>query len=312
MRVYRSFVFPCLAAGSLVVACGDDFELPNTSGQPATSSAAATTSGTGSSTGDEPDPGTGRTDGTTAPDTPTSGEPGSSTTDDSGSNGGMCDIYKQDCPNGEKCTAYGPPDTFIPSGIKCTPVPDNPKEFNVECDVGAEGLGDDNCALGSVCLDLDYDGKGFCLPYCTGTPDDPMCEDSEATCVKLFVFYDFGNCFKKCDPLLQNCAAGEGCYMDAIKVGNTGFVCLPVVQEGKGKTYGADCFGWSSCEPGYACVYKDFVPDCGDLCCTPWCDLSEEEDPCSAYDPTMSCVPWYSEGTAPPGFENVGVCAIPQ
>jgi hypothetical protein len=223
----------------------------------------------------------------------------------------MCDIWAQDCGEGLKCTAYASPNTFIPDGIKCVPIPDNPKPANEPCSVGGEGLGDDNCDLGSVCLDLDYDGAGFCLAYCTGDSQNPMCED-DRTCVKLFFGYDFGNCFKKCDPLVQDCATGEGCYMDAIKVGNTGFVCLPVVQEGKDKVFGDPCIGWSSCEPGFACVYDSFVPNCGGLCCTPWCDISEGDAACKALDPTMACIPWYAQDQAPPGLENVGVCGIPQ
>ena len=27
---------------------------------------------------------------------------------------------------------------------------------------------------------------------------------------------------------------------------------------------------------------------------------------------TQECISWYEEGVAPPGFENVGICAIPQ
>jgi hypothetical protein len=296
-----------VAAGSMS-GCSDDFQLPNSSGVPT-----APDNSTSTTTGEPPTTAT-SSEGTTAADTTTTDptvQPTSSTTDPSG--GGMCNLYDQDCPGDQKCTAYASPNTFIPEGIKCVPVPDNPKAAGEPCSVGAEGLGDDNCALGTVCLDLDYDGTGFCLPYCTGDSQNPMCEGSDTTCVKLFFGYDFGNCFKQCDPLLQNCAEGEGCYMDAIKVGNTNFVCLPVVQGGAEATFQDTCIGWSSCAPGYACVYDSFVPDCSfSYCCTPWCDLSEGDAPCQELDEKMSCIAWYSQDQAPPGLENVGVCGIPE
>lgn len=290
----------------LLSGCSDDW-LPTSSGVPTTT---PDSTSEGASEGPTTTAGSGLTTGSSGESPTDPSSTGSPTT--TGSSGGMCNIFDQDCPNGEKCTAFASPHTFIPDGIKCVPIPDNPKAHNEPCAVGPEGLGDDNCDLGSVCLDLDYDGSGFCLPYCTGDSQNPMCEGSDRTCVKLFFGFDFGNCFKQCDPLVQDCSAGEGCYMDAIKVGGTNFVCLPVVQEGKDKVYGDNCIGWSSCEPGYACLYEEFVPGCSGLCCSPWCDTSEGDGPCTDIDPTMSCVPWYAEQDAPPGLETVGVCGIPQ
>lgn len=304
MRIRAPFlalgVFLGTAAG-----CSDDW-LPMTSGVPTPGSTSSSGSSGETTTGEA-----GTTEaGTTA--TPTTGDTTSGDPTTGNGDGGMCNIWQQDCAEGLKCTAYGPPNTFIPQGIKCVPVPDNPKAHNEPCRVGPEGLGDDDCDVGSVCLDLDYNGEGFCLPYCTGDSQNPMCED-DRTCVKLFFSFDFGNCFRKCDPLLQDCEEGEGCYMDATTIGNTGFVCLPVVQEGKGKVFGDPCIGWSSCEPGYACVYDSFVPDCQTgLCCTPWCDLMEGDETCKKIHPAMGCIPWYPEGQAPPGFERVGLCGIPE
>lgn len=295
-----------LVLGLGITACADDL-WPETGGMP--TSPMTSDGSTGAVTTTQ-----GATTGTTGEASSTADPPTTSATTgkvDMGSGGGMCDVWKQDCPNGEKCTAYGPPNSYIPTGIKCVPEPENPKAHNEPCSQFGEGLGDDDCTLGSVCLDLDYDGSGFCLPYCTGDKDNPMCED-DRTCVKLFFGYEFGNCFAKCDPLVQDCAPGEGCYMDAIMVGNTGFVCLPVVQEGHGKTYNAPCFGWSSCEPGYACVYDTFLPECdgNGLCCSPWCDITEA-DPCEKFDPALECIPWFNK-QPPPGLENVGICGIPQ
>lgn len=309
MRTPGSTLSYGLAACLLVLGgCGEDW-LPMTSGVPTSSDPQ-----TGSTSADPTTGGPASTTGTSttaaATEAPTSSSGG--TTEDTGAIGGMCDVYKQDCPQGQKCTGYGPPNTFVPIGIKCVPEAENPVPAEEPCVVGPDGLGDDNCIKGSVCLDLDYDGNGFCLPYCTGNKDTPECGMDDMTCVKLFFGFDFGNCFHKCDPLIQNCKDGEGCYMDATTVGNSGFVCLPVAQEGMGKVFGDGCIGWSSCEPGYGCVFEQFVPGCDKgLCCTPWCDITEM-DPCAKFDATMQCLPWYNGITPPPGLENVGICGVQQ
>jgi hypothetical protein len=63
-----------------------------------------------------------------------------------------------------------------------------------------------------------------------------------------------------------------------------------------------------SCKPGLGCTAADVLDGCtASRCCTPYCDLSES-DPCIAPE---QCVPYYEEGTAPPNYENVGLCAIP-
>lgn len=293
-----------LSSGLLAAACSE-WRLPETSGTP-------TTGGSGTT---DPGPTTGSTSTTTTGSTSGSLTDASSSSNSSTSAttippGGMCDVYKQDCPPGQKCTGFGDPGTYIPDGVKCVPVADDPIPDLEPCSLGPGGLGDDACDVGAVCLDVDADGKGFCLPYCTGDPDQPMCED-DRTCVKLFFGFNFGNCFAKCDPLVQDCPPGEGCYMDAIKAGNTGFVCLPVPPEGQAADFHDGCFGWSSCSPGFSCVFDDFVPGCSGLCCTSWCDTSEQPNPCEKFDPVLSCVPWFTDGNAPPGFEFVGICAIP-
>jgi len=53
------------------------------------------------------------------------------------------------------------------------------------------------------------------------------------------------------------------------------------------------CEHVDGCAPGLACVNAEFVPDCpGSGCCTPLCDVSEEEMCPSA---GQLCLPWYEE-----------------
>ena len=59
------------------------------------------------------------------------------------------------------------------------------------------------------------------------------------------------------------------------------------------------------------CAAQETVPDCvsGDGCCSPYCDLTQPNTCPGA--PLQECVPWYNEGMAPPGQENIGACQIP-
>jgi hypothetical protein len=45
-------------------------------------------------------------------------------------------------------------------------------------------------------------------------------------------------------------------------------------------------------------------------CCAPYCDTTDPtaHDDCSALGDEWVCVPWFEPGTAPPDYENVGVC----
>jgi hypothetical protein len=163
--------------------------------------------------------------------------------------------------------------------------------------------------VGSLCLDIDDDGTGVCQPFCTGNADDPTCEYDESC---LFYFAGVPLCFPKCDPLLQSCPTGEGCYPDEEAAGNTGFICLPTV--GEDQMVGDTCWLLSNCEPGLLCVTSSFFPGCDAPvgCCTQLCDISMP-DPCPALDPGLECISWYYQGGMPPDpqWENVGACVIP-
>jgi hypothetical protein len=58
------------------------------------------------------------------------------------------------------------------------------------------------------------------------------------------------------------------------------------------------------------------VPGCtGSLgCCTEYCDLTADDPSaaCAGQSAGQECVAAYTEGDAPPGLEDVGLCAIPE
>lgn len=231
---------------------------------------------------------------------------------DMGSNGGQCSLFMQDCPNGEKCSAWSDGSIF-PNGTRCVPESPDSLPPGSECIVDGDfGDGTDNCQKGSLCLDIENDGMATCIAYCTGSMEDPKCPDqAEQRCSFLFDPV-VPLCFTRCDPLIQNCGNGEACVPNIAALGAPYFVCMPrVFPEIPGK-YGDSCYALSGCDPGNLCIFAENLPGCQtDYCCSVWCDL-EAQNPCEQFDPTVSCVPWFEEGQASPGFETVGICGILQ
>ena len=70
------------------------------------------------------------------------------------------------------------------------------------------------------------------------------------------------------------------------------------------------------CNPGFACLGTDFYPDdnCqgSSGCCAPFCDITNGNDDCMGINIMgIECVGWWDPEPAPPGYEDVGVCAVP-
>lgn len=224
--------------------------------------------------------------------------------------GGECSIWEQDCPPDENGIPWSDQPDLVPDEIRCCPEVGNPRLPGEACTV-QDYFGSclDDCAEGSLCMDIDGDGEGVCQPLCSGSPDNPECAPDEAC---LIYFAGVPLCFPKCDPLIQDCQAGWGCYPDADVAGGTGFICMPTIGA---SMQGQDCWLLSNCEPGLICVTPDYLPECVTLvgCCTELCDITEEPDPCPLLHPDLACISWYHGGQVPPSVElqNVGACALP-
>jgi hypothetical protein len=68
-----------------------------------------------------------------------------------------------------------------------------------------------------------------------------------------------------------------------------------------------DCL--NCCDLGLIRNGAKYVQGCeSDSCCTPLCDLS---NPPACPGAMESCQGLYTEGTAPAGYENVGICTLP-
>jgi hypothetical protein len=207
-----------------------------------------------------------------------------------------CDPWLQDCPEGEKCAAYNAgSDTW--NANKCVAVTGTAQTGD-PCTYDGADFGTDDCDVGYMCYYTDMESVGICVPQCTGTPDNPMCESMFNCSVS-----NEGSlllCLYACDPLLQDCAQeGAGCFFDGAQ-----FNCDPAGDIPTNEP----CGYINDCLPGNYCLEAVALPNCiGAACCSAWCDTSEPQ----CLTPDTECIPFYDEGTAPPGFESTGICALP-
>lgn len=210
-----------------------------------------------------------------------------------------CDIWSQDCPEGEKCVPYSSDGGSFDAN-KCVPVLGDGQPGDA-CNYAGVIDSTDDCGVDSFCFYAPFTGgAGECLAFCGGTPEDPVCDgDAPATCV-----VDFEGtvtlCVPNCDPLGQDCGDGDTCvFSDSL----ADFLCAPSTENATGEP----CEFTTSCANGSFCAPVNVTPDCGgEGCCADFCDLNEGA--CSQ-DGTV-CVPFFEEGTAPEGHENLGACIL--
>ena len=268
----------------------------------ATPPPATSTSGTGDTSPSSPTPATDDTTGF--------GESGADdasflTPFDMGESSVECDPFTQDCPPGQKCTFTGEGSSW--DGLSCVPLADEPANPGEPCtmeDSPVSGL--DNCRLGAMCWDVDIDTlEGSCIDLCTGSYENPTCDDPQSACA--ISGSGLALCLPTCNPLqLDDCPEGRACFPS-----NDRWNCFPDASDGDG-AYGDPCEYINACDSGLVCLGVEATPDCqGSIgCCTEVCDL---EDPqCMDTEIGVTCTPWWGDEEAPPGFENVGVCALPE
>jgi hypothetical protein len=209
---------------------------------------------------------------------------------------GQCDPYEQDCPKGEKCTSYvATPGQETVDATKCVPIIGDDL-WGEECERMADN---DTCAAGFFCMtDVSgHTGAGTCLEYCS--PGVPCMFGGEC-----FAFNDgvLPVCEVLCDPILQDCPAGQGCY-----AAFDNFVCaMPGAAEGLGND-GDPCNTVQSCNPGLICRGGTAGCDMDGACCTPICEVSGPPEQC--LDPSEDCI--IALDDPPPGLMDVGYCGVP-
>jgi hypothetical protein len=212
-----------------------------------------------------------------------------------------CDPWAQDCPRGQKCMPWSWDGSRAWNATKCTELVDDPHADGEPCTAfdGPFG-GSDDCGVSSMCFWVDpRTNVGECVAKCMGSRINPTCPDGVTTCT-LPSDGVIAVCLPSCDPLVQDCAEGSGCYFVHDR-----FECDPDVSGATGAP-GDACDAAGGCDPGAVCVLGTAVPDClTQTCCAAFCDLAAP----SCGD-GLECIAWHDEGEAPPGEEDVGACLI--
>ena len=221
---------------------------------------------------------------------------------DAGAPAYECDIWAHDCPTSEKCMPYASDGGSAWSGTRCSPIAIDPAVAGEPCHVeGSRASGLDDCDLATMCWDVDpVTNEGTCVPMCVGAPFSPLCEDPNHHCLQAAGGF-LNLCLPTCNPLLQDCRQGRGCYGMPDR-----FICTP---DASGNALNEPCEYHNVCSPGLQCLSID-GPPCPDdaiACCRPFCRLGEMGSPCAALE---ECVPWFDDGDAPARWEDVGYCAL--
>lgn len=212
---------------------------------------------------------------------------------------GPCDVFAQDCPEGEKCVPYSEGGGIPWDAVKCVPLMGNVHPGG-PCSAMDGGL--DDCAEGAICGSTD----GICIELCGGSPEAPTCKDPEKFICAFAGANVFSFCVRKCDLLLQDCADDELCLPFA-----GGAECVPDASGDAGQTFDF-CKFVDECDKGLFCIEPASAKECAVKdggCCLPFCDLSDPDVVCPGAG--QLCESIY-DGMAPPDHVNVGVCTLPK
>jgi hypothetical protein len=113
-------------------------------------------------------------------------------------------------------------------------------------------------------------------------------------------------CLTLCDPVGEGCPDGDVCI--PLEAKSSQFFCIFDGSFGEGQVFDG-CANINHCDPGLLCAHAQLPAMCdanGTGCCLPFCDLDQPACP----DET-TCIPWFDEGTAPAGLEDLGLCVAP-
>jgi hypothetical protein len=96
-----------------------------------------------------------------------------------------CNLFTQDCNEGEKCASWDHDGDGELSSTRCAPIAKAPVPIGGACVwEGTHLSGIDDCEPGAMCLSDDpAPTMGICRAACVGNPFDASCTDPEMQCV---------------------------------------------------------------------------------------------------------------------------------
>lgn len=212
----------------------------------------------------------------------------------------QCTTWEEQCPEGQKCMPYADDGGNSWNSQKCVDITGDGMLGEPCTVVGNFVSGMDDCAQGFICFHVDSQTQmGTCQPFCKGSPEQAYCEQEGYFCQQ-----DGGGvlnlCLESCDPLVQDCSQGQGCYP------LYQFVCVPPGAPEDTGYEGDPCQFFNGCQPGFACIQGDYVPNCDSFaCCTPFCDLNNPD----CQDPEKQCAAVFEMPAM--GEEHFGACMLP-
>jgi hypothetical protein len=218
----------------------------------------------------------------------------------------LCDLFVQDCPDGQKCAPVITDGGSAWNEARCVPVNGDGQPGD---DCVAESVVDglDDCAKGAMCWDVDDQGNGTCFEQCSGSARAPFCANMGLCTISGDGVLNL--CLPTCSPLLQDCKVGDACYPVIDH-----FTCAPDSSGDAGQV-NDPCEFVNVCDPGLMCADAGFVgagcPEGATGCCTPFCDLSK---PAACPNPDQQCVAFFDPMNIPPvpaDAANIGVCGLP-
>ena len=223
---------------------------------------------------------------------------------DAGDSTYECDPYQQNCGPCGKCVAYAEGGGGAWNATKCVAVTGEKKPGEPCVTEGDGTSGIDDCEKGVMCWSVNEEGMGTCVALCRGSPSEPVC-DRGSVCA--YPGYVINLCSPTCDPLLQDCDGTDLCIPN-----QDNFICV-LDASGEMGAVNDPCEFANSCDKGLVCLNTPAASSAcmqgSTGCCQPFCDFSMMEA-CPNQD--QKCVQWFDPMMPiPPGYEDVGVCAIP-
>jgi hypothetical protein len=262
---------------SVTVACGpavpEDPAGTTSAGETSTPTPTTTPTPTDESTNDadtSPSTSTGTEATTTPDDGDSSGFPDPTSSDDLNI---RCDLWAQDCMDGQKCMPSEDRRSMVWGRTDCFDLAANPGAPGDPCFVeGDQWSGVDDCELGAMCWNTNPEtNAGTCAGFCMGSEANSICGDGES----CFIAYD-GHlilCLPTCDPLDPVCAPGLACVKSDGYPEPDPFACIPESLVMDRTAYADACDDIVGCGSGLVCVDAEHVPGCDtEKCCSLLCD----------------------------------------